>query len=551
MSTFVADLPDETETSEKLEQTMKQKRKHLRTLFLTTTTAIAISGCQKHRSSKDPVVSTYEDPSQPSEFGLDAAPESATLASPDPAQAITTSTITLRWNAGQGATSYFIGVGTTADSVNKTPWGNIVTRTLPANTLSMTVSGIPVTGQPVFIRLWTKTATWSSIVYEINTEVTNETLADSLAKINLETQKKLDEIKTQNANLASQNADLTSKTVALADALENAKKELADKIDNNDKEAMATYLYSRCTVGSVSQTIYGQSSLDLLDDCKLWATSTNVATWTLATSSVLNLPTSTYFKARCVSTTASHGYLIGQSTLEIRRACIAVTTAANQTFRNIEDITYAVGSSTRSSSLLCVARDNDGRDPWVLATMNGATGAITKLPGTQFATIDQCRQAIIMARPTGNKLLACIARDNDGRDPWVGAEIAPDAGTVKKVTDLSFATFDACTQGISAGRTFMDQAIICTARDGDGRDPWVLGRVSNGTLTKVTNTVLGNIQQCNQSLNSARISDTSMLLCSSRDRDGRDPWSLYNLTATTATKLASDYSTFDQCLSGL
>lgn len=202
-----------------------------------------------------------------------------------------------------------------------------------------------------------------------------------------------------------------------------------------------------------------------------------------------------------------------------------------------------------NSSLICVAKDNDGRDPWILATLN-VNGTVTRLQGTQFSTIDQCRQSTAAARPLDRSVIVCIARDNDGRDPWVGAQIFLDTGTIQKIPDLSFSTLDQCTQGIGAGRPFRAQVILCAARDNDGRDPWILGRLGNGALTKIPETVFTTVDQCYRSLNSARSVGDALWVCGSRDRDGRDPWNLFAITTTSVNMLDLNYSSLDQCLSG-
>lgn len=207
------------------------------------------------------------------------------------------------------------------------------------------------------------------------------------------------------------------------------------------------------------------------------------------------------------------------------------------------------GGGGGTGSLLCVARDNDGRDPWVLASL-GSNGTVTKLAGTTYATMDQCRQATSWARPVDQGVIICITRDNDGRDPWVGAQINFNGNTIQKIPALSFNTLEQCTAGIGSARPFRNQLLLCTARDNDGRDPWILGRLVNGAMTKIPETVFTAIDQCQRSLDSARSTGDALWVCSSRDRDGRDPWNLYSITTSAVNRLDLSYGTFDQCVAG-
>ncbi len=71
---------------------------------------------------------------------------------------INSSTIMVQWEATSGTKSYLLGVGTTPESLAADPWGDIgllVTGTLT----SVQVSGIPLSGNPVYMRLWTFTNT--------------------------------------------------------------------------------------------------------------------------------------------------------------------------------------------------------------------------------------------------------------------------------------------------------------------------------------------------------------------------------------------------------
>lgn len=81
----------------------------------------------------------------------------AQMDGPAPGSTLTTSDVTFTWS-GTGVTNYWLGVGTTPQSVAQSPGGDIYYQSQGTNT-SVTVHGIPLTGNPVYVRLWYKTAT--------------------------------------------------------------------------------------------------------------------------------------------------------------------------------------------------------------------------------------------------------------------------------------------------------------------------------------------------------------------------------------------------------
>ena len=74
----------------------------------------------------------------------------ATLSTPSPNTTISGSVVTFLWNAGTGATAYWLDVGTVQGQ------GNIFAGQLATSVLSQSVSGIPISGGSVYVRLWTQ-----------------------------------------------------------------------------------------------------------------------------------------------------------------------------------------------------------------------------------------------------------------------------------------------------------------------------------------------------------------------------------------------------------
>ncbi|OGE87650.1 MAG: hypothetical protein A2760_02515 [Candidatus Doudnabacteria bacterium RIFCSPHIGHO2_01_FULL_50_67] len=73
---------------------------------------------------------------------------------------------TFSWSAGTGVSEYWLGVGTTLDSLGKDPWGDIYAQSTGTDT-SVTVSGIPQNGAPIYVRLWSLiNGSWTFVDYQ-------------------------------------------------------------------------------------------------------------------------------------------------------------------------------------------------------------------------------------------------------------------------------------------------------------------------------------------------------------------------------------------------
>ena len=78
-----------------------------------------------------------------------AGPPQAAITSPAPGSILGGSAVTFVWSTGSGVAEYWLDVGTSpgaAQIYTKTQWTN----------LSVTVSGLPVDGSPIFVRLWSR-----------------------------------------------------------------------------------------------------------------------------------------------------------------------------------------------------------------------------------------------------------------------------------------------------------------------------------------------------------------------------------------------------------
>ena len=102
------------------------------------------------------------------------------MTTPLPANPLTSSSVTFDWTPGEGWGEYWLGVGTSQAAVANSPWGDTFAGSTGANT-SQAVSGIPITGNMVFVRLWYRVAgsgnPWFFVDYTYQTQWNGNTPA--------------------------------------------------------------------------------------------------------------------------------------------------------------------------------------------------------------------------------------------------------------------------------------------------------------------------------------------------------------------------------------
>ena len=86
------------------------------------------------------------------------------MLSPPPSSPLTASPVTFQWSAGSSVAEYHLYVGTT-------PGGKDIYNLSQGTGTSVSVSGIPINGNPVYARLWWRIGgTWSSTDYTYQTQ---------------------------------------------------------------------------------------------------------------------------------------------------------------------------------------------------------------------------------------------------------------------------------------------------------------------------------------------------------------------------------------------
>ncbi len=116
----------------------------------------------------------------------------------------------------------------------------------------------------------------------------------------------------------------------------------------------------------------------------------------------------------------------------------------------------------------CVSRDNDGRAPYSLAIREGIN--VTRLQLT-YDSQQNCEQAMYSIRYIGYKALICTSRDNDGREPTLLAMLTGNQAVRIPSTVM---TKGDCQETLKTVRPDRNNVItLCVSRDADGRNPYV------------------------------------------------------------------------------
>ncbi len=98
------------------------------------------------------------------------------ITTPTPGSTFTTTEVEFEWSAGSNVAEYWLGVGTTAESLSQPPWGDIYSKSAGTATRA-TVSGIPLDGGSVFARLRYKVGADWKLAPDVNTYKTADALA--------------------------------------------------------------------------------------------------------------------------------------------------------------------------------------------------------------------------------------------------------------------------------------------------------------------------------------------------------------------------------------
>lgn len=150
--------------------------------------------------------------------------------------------------------------------------------------------------------------------------------------------------------------------------------------------------------------------------------------------------------------------------------------------------------------------------------------------------------------PPSRSNLSCVARDNDGRDPWVLGVKDPVTLQVERLAGSNVGAFANCERIKPTAVQVRDSIFVCVSKDNDGRDPWSLAHYRGGSLVAKVNN-LGSLDQCIHALNNATYNSQAIAFCATRDNDGRAPWVQMSVVAESGQiHRAGTYSSFEQCV---
>ncbi|QDK36183.1 hypothetical protein [Bdellovibrio sp. NC01] len=121
-----------------------------------------------------------------------------------------------------------------------------------------------------------------------------------------------------------------------------------------------------------------------------------------------------------------------------------------------------------TSSYTCVARDNDGKAPYVIGVREGLNVTRTKIT---FQTIADCETTIGRVRYVNGQAMLCVSRDFDGYEPYVMATLRGKDVQRYPRTNGSKGMCEDMLRSLQPDIT--GNAVFCTSRDSDGHAPFV------------------------------------------------------------------------------
>lgn len=147
--------------------------------------------------------------------------------------------------------------------------------------------------------------------------------------------------------------------------------------------------------------------------------------------------------------------------------------------------------------------------------------------------------------------LLCIARDNDGRNPYVLG--VRDSRTLRtdRVSRTNMGNLATCKRVIANAIIKRDMVLTCVTRDDDGKTPWAIALIKNGQVSKKLRAI-GSLNDCIRTLSESLLTRRAMRTCTSRDDDGRSPFvtTVLDLNNGSSFKEGS-FSSINSCLNDL
>ncbi|MEQ1877275.1 MAG: hypothetical protein ABL958_11550 [Bdellovibrionia bacterium] len=176
---------------------------------------------------------------------------------------------------------------------------------------------------------------------------------------------------------------------------------------------------------------------------------------------------------------------------------------------------------------------------------NATAGELEEVQNQLYAAL-----GILRGQSSNTSEYKCVARDNDGRAPFI--LIVQDQSFNIKKTGLSFTSTQTCQTSVQDIARFRGLSLICASRDGDDRSPFPISLIS-GADVKVLPMSMTSYQSCKNSLSRTKETREFVALCVSRDGDDRSPWLIKKLDKNTKTvsDVQLSFTSFSECVNNL
>lgn len=142
----------------------------------------------------------------------------------------------------------------------------------------------------------------------------------------------------------------------------------------------------------------------------------------------------------------------------------------------------------------------------------------------------------------------CVSRDNDGMAPYVFA--IRQGIDVLRIRTEQFRSLQDCTQTLNSARFEFGRYLMCVSRDNDGQNPYQIAALAGDVLTKIQGTVVRSKSDCDQTLAKLRADRSGQaVLCVSRDQDGQSPYTAISidLTSLSVQRGSESFRTVAEC----
>ena len=151
----------------------------------------------------------------------------------------------------------------------------------------------------------------------------------------------------------------------------------------------------------------------------------------------------------------------------------------------------------------------------------------------------------------GTPELLCVARDNDNRAPYQIAIRDPRTLRTTKISHSTVGSLNNCKASIQNSRLvgFDQVALVCTSRDNDGRAPYSVIAIKHGRKIATFNSI-SSLADCHKTIKTARTSGYAASICTSRDNDARSPYirQVIDLNSGRITANTQSYGNLTNCL---